>query len=269
MRSILVVLLVVGFLSPGVGAAGADPARLDELLSLNAKARGGKARFEALRALRLELQLEEATFEVKGIYVATKDGYMRVDIYSGDRRVFTEALGPQGGWQWREGDGEVSRLTDVAEGALRRGLVSNLYASYQWPEQGYRLSLVEERKEESGSAPAPVLIAEESDGFTRQLRIDPSTHRVDRAYETSALHPDLDPAKTAQYSVTREWMTVEGIDIPRSIEKIDEASGEVIQRSTVLAASLALADRALPAWARPAQFDPGALPITGSPGDRS
>lgn len=295
----------------GYSAHADERDTLDALLAANAEARGGKARLESLRALKLEVHLEEAAFEVTGVYVATSDGFVRVDIFSEGERVFTEALGPRGGWQWRGGEEQqTSPLSSEGEAALRRGLVSNLYALYRWPDEGYRLSMKiapqanaaapqatgpgpPRRPEEyapqrpplrgrappaastplthpeyaPGEAPMAVVLAAGSDGFTRQLWIDPATHLVSRAYEFSSLHPDLEATRTAQYSVTLEWMSVDGMLIPRRIEKIDADSGRVMQRSTVKSA-LPLFEGDDPApWAQPSYFDslarPPALPGRG------
>jgi hypothetical protein len=269
----VIVALLLSVLSLLGGVAAADEQyTLAELLAANAEARGGKARLESLRALKLEVHLEEPAFEVTGTYVATADGFVRVDIFSEGKRVFTEALGPSGGWQWRSGEEQTQPLSPEGEAALRRGLVSNLYALYRWPDEGYRLSLATrapapENVPPSENAPladvehaetqpaGPVVLATDPGGFAKQLWIDPATKLVSRVYEFSALHPDLDARRTAQYSITREWMIVEGILIPRRMEKFEACSSAVIQRSTVTSA-LALFEEDDPSpWARPAYFE--------------
>jgi hypothetical protein len=227
-----------------------DHRKLDRLLSLNAQARGGAARFEALQALRLEVHLKEPTFEVTGTYAATRDGHVRVDVYAGEQRVFSEALGPSGGWQWHGGKQKTLPLSQEGEAALRRGLVSNLHALYAWPRHGYQLSLALDGKKTHS-----VVVAAEPEGFTKRLWIDRQSHLVTRVYEFSALHPDVDSTPTEQYSMVLEWMSVSGVQIPRIIEKIDATTGEVIQRSTVLSAQLNFAGGTQPEWNNASYFE--------------
>lgn len=233
---------------------------LEDVLGRNAKARGGPARLEALRAMRLEVHIQEPTFEVSGTYVATHAGHMRVDVYAGEQRVFTEALGPDGGWQWHGAGEEILPLSAEGEAALRRGVVNNLQALYLWPLHGYTLALTP--AEEAGYWQ---VVADEGDGFVRRIWIDRESHLVAREYERSALHPDIDSTETEQYSVVREWMQVDGLLLPRITEKIDVASGEVIQRSEVISARLHFEGDETPAWLSATEFGPPALPTAPSP----
>ena len=224
---------------------------LTAVLNLNAQARGGKERFAKLRALRLEVQINEPDFEVSGIYVATREGHVRINVYSDGQRVFSEALGPEGGWQWRGGAEETQALSPSGEAALRRGLVSNLYALYEWPEQGYELASVD--GEDPGRTHTAVM-ASDADGFTKRLLLDPDTHLVTQIWETSALHPDIDSRKTEQYTQVLAWETVDGIRMPTLTEKIDAESGETMQRAEVTSFELLQVGVPTPAWADPEYF---------------
>ncbi len=224
---------------------------LAAVLDLNAQARGGMERFSKLRALRLQVQITEPGFQVSGTYVATREGYVRIDVYSNEQRVFSEALGPEGGWQWRAGAEETQALSTSGEAALRRGLVSNLYALYEWPEQGYELKIIDGQDQGQSHT---VVEARETDGFTKRLLLDPNTHLVTQIWETSALHPDIDSRKTEQYTQVQAWETVNGILMPTLTEKIDAESGETIQRAEVTALELLQVGVARPAWADPEYF---------------
>ena len=225
--------------------------QLARLLAENAAARGGEARLEAMQALRLEIHLKEPTFEVKGAYFATRDGYVRIDVFVEEQRVFSEAIGPGGGWQWPGGGQEIAPLSDDGEAALWRGWVSNLYALYAWPEQGYHLSL-----EPGADDRHSMVVATEGGGFTKRLWIDRQSGLETRVYELSALHPDVDDTRVEQYSTVREWMSVNGLQIPRVTEKIDVTTGEVMQRSTVLSAELVFEEDVRPGWMHGGHFLP-------------
>ena len=231
------------------GSPVAEDSELGRLLALNAQARGGETRLGSLEALRLELYLEEPTFDVTGHYVASRDGFVRVDVYAGGHRAFTEAIGPDGGWQWQGGEAETMPLGADGYPALRRGMISNLYALYEWPRHGYTLKLGADP-----NAAHRMILAEEEDGFTKRLWINRKTHLVTREYEVSALHPDIDDTATEQYSTVREWMEVGGIRIPRVTEKIDVDTGEVMQRVEMRHIDLVFAGDPEPEWMAPGYF---------------
>ncbi|ANM31350.1 hypothetical protein ABI59_19880 [Acidobacteria bacterium Mor1] len=254
MRSMLLLLFGVCLCGCSEGASGpGDAAELDRILELHAEARGGKLAIESIRALRLEVEIEEPTFSVHGTYVATRDGYMRVDIYDGDSLVFVEALGPAGGWQWNAG-GDVRPLSSEGEAALRRGLLGNLYGLHEWPAHDVSLTLVPAQ-----SGPATdywVVDAVEASGFTRRLRIDKQSHLVVRSSEVSALHPDMDATPIAQYTERGDWELHRGVLLPRFTRRVDRATGETVQTARARRIELLSAAETAPGWARPAYFEP-------------
>ena len=226
---------------------------LEQLLAKNAAARGGEKRFESILGMRLKVQIEEPSFEVTGTYAATREGFVRVDVYAGGHRAFSEALGPDGGWQWRGGDDVTLPLSQQGEAALRRGMVSNLYALYAWPRHGYRLKLLDEQSSKDGFY---TVLAEEPDGFTRTLWIDEQSFLVTRQAEFSALHPDVDSTRSRQITRVLDWLEIDGISIPVLTERVEEDSGKVIQRATVLSAELVLMGEPTPDWVRGDYFRP-------------
>jgi len=250
------------------GCAAQPDTRLETLLALNAEARGGRAAFENLRAMRLEVEIREPEFSVTVFYRATREGLVRVDVEADGQRVFTEALGPTGGWQLRRDQEAPAPLSPGGDAVLRRGMISNLHALYQWPRHGYRLRL------EPGSADRPfdVVLAEDSAGFMRRLWIDRQSHLVIREYERSALHPDIDRRESEQYSQVEEWLEARGLRIPRVIRKFEIATGEEIQHSTVTGAELVMTGDSPPAWMDRQAFlppdAPNGQPVTVSPTQR-
>jgi hypothetical protein len=228
---------------------------LDHILALNAQARGGSEAIESVQAARLELRIEEPSFTVTGTYVATRSGHVRVDIFDGDKRVFTEALGPGGGWQWYGGEEQSRPLTAEGIAALRRGLVGNLYGLYEWPGHGYRMALAE--------SPAPgdslaywVVVATEPNGFAKQLWIDRESHLVVREHEVSALHPDIDATKREQYTLNSKWGNTHGVLAPVITKRIDAVSGETLQTATVLSRDHFGPGQVPPEWSRDGYFKP-------------
>ena len=65
---------------------------LEEVLLFNTQKSGGDSYWSAVQNVRVHLDIREPTFEVKGIYVASRSGSMRIDIYAGEDRVFSESI---------------------------------------------------------------------------------------------------------------------------------------------------------------------------------
>ena len=68
-----------------LGCVKSLPDQRDELqhiVRMNTLARGGSEAIEAVHALRLEVRIQEPSFVLTGTYVATRTGYVRVDVYA-------------------------------------------------------------------------------------------------------------------------------------------------------------------------------------------
>lgn len=165
---------------------------LEELLANHTEARGGAAAIEAVQTVTVELEIVEPDFTVTGTYVATRGGHMRIDIFAGGNRVFTEALGPDGGWQMF-GDGRVADLSADGHKALVRGVAGNLFGLHERAALGYQLELFGEITHDGKTYYELEEVA--PDGFSRRLYMDPVSYQITRDLETSALHPDIDATK--------------------------------------------------------------------------
>jgi hypothetical protein len=203
---------------------------IDEVVGTHTEARGGAASIESVDALRLELLITEPGFSVEGRYVATREGYMRIDIFAGGERVFTEALGPDGGWHLRQGEKTPAPLSPEGERALRRGLERNLYGLHELPGLGYELALAPD-----DAAGHWVVVETGPAGLTRKLHIDRATGLIAAAAETKALHPDVDPTEIRQETRFSGWQEHGGVLIVTDSVTRDLATGEVISRVQVTA----------------------------------
>jgi hypothetical protein len=214
-----------------MGCNMADPVTLGTLIEHHTESRGGAEAIEDVRSLRLDLEITEPGFTVRGDYIATRDGYMRIDIYAGDERVFTEALGPDGGWQLLRGETVATGLSADGETALRRGLIGNLYGLHELSALGYELSfagLVTQGVEEFWAIDqvAP-------NGFSKRRFFDKASFLIARETETSALHPDLDSTRTRQETMFVNYRVSAGVLFPRQSQKINSATGEIVQTVVV------------------------------------
>jgi len=118
-------LAILGTISLIFTSCSPAPAEmsLTELLERHTKARGGAAAIENIQSLVIDLEIMEPDFTVTGQYVATCDGAMRIDVFADGVRVFTEALGPDGGWQMF-GDGTVADLSSDGKAGFQNGACS-------------------------------------------------------------------------------------------------------------------------------------------------
>jgi hypothetical protein len=203
----------------------------ERLIDANTKARGGPAAIESVRALDLQLEITEPKFTITGHYVATRDGLMRIDIYAGGTRVYTEALGPGGAWQMGKDATQGSPETGAGAASLKRGLIGNLYGLHELAGLGYSLTF-------KGSATRDgkdywVLEKTTPAGFSETLLLDTETYLVSREIDTSALHPDVDPTEKRFETLRLDYQPTAGVLFARRSEKRDLDSGELVQTAVV------------------------------------
>lgn len=214
-----------------VGCQANDRDSLAELIERHTESRGGEKAIENVHSLRFDLEITEPGFTVRGDYVATRDGYMRIDIYAGSERVFTEALGPDGGWQLLQGATIPEDLSADGESALKRGLIGNLYGLHELAKFGYELSLAEAETGDTEQFWAIDQVA--PDGHSQRLFMDKSSFLVTRTIDTSALHPDLDSTKLQTETQFSDFEASAGVSFARLTEKVDTATAQVVQTVVV------------------------------------
>jgi len=185
---------------------------------------------EPINSLEVELRIEEPGFAVDAVYVAERSGRMRIDVYQAGERVFTEALDGEGGWQWPAG-AEPMELSAAGRAALRRGVVANLYGLHERPALGYDLEY--RGAVELDGRGYWVVASESPDGFPELLYVSRETALVERRRETSALHPDLDPAETTTVTRLSDFRRHAGRALAHATEKVDTETGESLQRVTI------------------------------------
>jgi hypothetical protein len=159
------------------------------------------------------------------------DYLLRIDIYSGNERVFTEALGPGGGWQLVQGATVATDLSEDGEKALTRGLIGNLYGLHELSKLNYTLSLSEIEAEDAESSWAIDQVG--PDGHSKRLFMDQSSFLITRTLDTSALHPDIDATQSQTETRYADFETSSGVLFARLTEKIDTATAQVVQTVVV------------------------------------
>jgi hypothetical protein len=223
------------FLVTAAAASACAPRRgpltLEEVIARHTDARGGAAALDAVQTLRNEAAVAEATFNVRGPYIASTEGLMRVDIFADDQCVFSEGIDREGAWSWSPGS-EPQPASEAGAAALRHGVEFNVFGLHRFAERGHALSL--EGVQEVAGVELHVVKIVMNDGFETYRFIDPATWMIVRSRDVRAFHPDLDATEAPLESAFSDFREVAGVRSPFEWMQRDLRTGEVIQRGTVL-----------------------------------
>lgn len=218
-------------LSLCLGCAG-RALTLGELVQRNADAEGGRAAIESKRTMVSELHIVEPTYTVDGTYRTDREGRMRIDVFAGGERVYTEAFDGREGWQLPRGKTAGEPEGPDARKALAHGplLPGKLVPLIDLPGKGAKLSL--SGRERLDGIDYYVIAVQLPDGFTTNLYLDPKMYLIERQRDVRALHPDVDPTtKWLEYTF-EDYRVVAGIRRSFRGRQIDLRTGKVLQTTT-------------------------------------
>ncbi len=219
-------------------AATVVAADLDTILAENARAHGGDA-YAEVDALRVRLRIQEPTFEVEGVYHATRDGRMRIDIYAEDQRVYAEGLGAKCAWEWRPDQPaeELGQCVGAKEtAALRHGieLPGHFYTIEQVRARGAKVELIGAEQTDTGAEwQVRVTLA---DGHWRDYFIDQDTYRINRGRDQRAFHPGVDPLEITVETRLEAPQLLDGVLRFMRQESFNGVTGEWLNTTTVIEA---------------------------------
>jgi hypothetical protein len=208
---------------------------LDHWIARHTEARGGGAAIEAVHAVEIELEIEEPTFKVRGHYVATRAGQMRIDIFADGERVFTEAFDGERGWELAQGQAVGKEASEKGNAALQHGIEFpfKLFGLHELPSRGHRLELLGRERIDGINYIAVGLTL--ADGFHVTYYIDPTTALISRSRERRALHVDVDPTEQLIESRYEDYRRVAGVLYPFRQVATNLANGQWLSRDAVLA----------------------------------
>ncbi|MGE0595784.1 MAG: hypothetical protein AB7P07_05440 [Hyphomonadaceae bacterium] len=204
---------------------------LGALVARHVEARGGAVTLDAVRAMRNEAEIVEPSFTVRGPYIASVEGLMRVDIFADGACVWSEGIDRAGAWDWQQGR-EPRAASEAGAAALAHGVEFNLFGLHRYAERGHILSY--EGVETIDGVDYYVLRIVLADGFETYRYIHPETYMIARARDVRALHPDVDATETMLESVYSDFRSVSGVISPFVWLQRDMRTGEVVQRGSVL-----------------------------------
>lgn len=217
--------------SLALAACGAPEEELtaDEIIARHVEAIGGGDAIEAFANIRVHPEVVEPEFTVEGDYRATRDGLVRVDIFSGEERVFSEGIDSEGGWQQPGEGGAIEPLTEDGHAALARGIEFNIFGLHNLAERGHSAAL--HGREIVDDVNYYVIELTMADGFQRYFYINPDNWRIERTREVSALHPDLDSEERPAETIFGGFERHCGVLINTETRKVDLETDEEIQRT--------------------------------------
>ncbi|QLC25517.1 hypothetical protein HFP57_11135 [Parasphingopyxis algicola] len=204
----------------------------DEVIARHVEAIGGAEAVQALENIRIRPEVVEPDFTVLGDYRATREGRMRVDVYAGGERVFSEGIDGDGGWQQAGAGAEFTETTPIARQALAHGVEFNLFGLHDLAVRGHRASLF--GREEIDGVDYYVIHVAMEDGFERYFFINPGTWLIERYREVSALHPDIDAEARPAETIQGNFQESCGVLRATETRKVDRETGQEIQRTRTL-----------------------------------
>ena len=227
---------------PDIGSRP-QPLSAQQIVVRHIAATGGEQNYAALRNMFIETEVVEPDFTVNGPYYAHRDGRMRVDIFMDGKRVFSEGIDEAGGWQQGGEGAEIKPIGTDGYNALYRGLNQNLFGFHDAERRGQRITLLGRQQVENVNY--YVIKSIDADGFEQNYFINPDSWLIERRRETSALHPDLDPTKTASEKIYSDYREVCGLKKAMATRTIDLRSGKETQRTRALKYRCNVPDEAL------------------------
>lgn len=204
---------------------------VETLLENHIAALGGVTAIESLNNLRIELSIVEPGFTVRGDYRAARDGRVRIDVFAGENRVFSEGIDAIGGWQQQGSGSAIEGMSEAGQAAMRAGVENNLMGLLHTAERGHTLRSLGSFVYEDIDYYRLQLIR--ADGFERHYFINPNTWLIDYTRETSALHPDIDPEEKPVESYYSDYQRVCAVMRSHQTQTLELESRQEIQRSQI------------------------------------
>lgn len=212
--------------------AGDDDAQLARIIDAHTVAVGGKAAIERVEALRVKVDISEGDLRLSGIYTATRDGRMRIDVIRAGMRVFTEAYDGQRGWQAFDDLSVAEAMSSDGEKAVQRGIISNIFGLHELQGLGYSLHFAGRDKLENTEFWLVDVVA--PDGFRQRFFINAETWLIERKREESALHPDLDASLKRFETRQLDYRKLNGRLYSTGESKVDLNTGAEVQTTRIV-----------------------------------
>lgn len=203
---------------------------IDRLIARNTSARGGARRLNALRSMASVVRVTEPSFSVVGRYLADARGFVRVDVYSEGKRVFSEGVDAEGVWELGGDSNSPKGGSEKGKQALLHGVEFNLIGLNRMAGRGHRLALATPPLDAGRHAMQLTL----SDGFETILLVSPENWQVVARRDQRAYHVDVDPTVKRIESRFSDFRKQGGVVTPFRSEDVDLDSGKQVGRTETL-----------------------------------
>jgi hypothetical protein len=225
--------LLLGCHAPAAAPKPALEPPIEELIERNTAAMGGALAIAKVERIEVGLHVVEPTFAVDGVYLADRQGRMRIDVRDGDKRVYTEAFDGKEGWQQGPDGSPVKSSGPKGSAALWHGtqFPGQILGLNEMAAHGHRVELT--GREEIEEVSYYVLRLTLSDGFETYRYLNPKTWRIDRGRDVRALHPDLNPTEKWLENRWTDYREVAGTFRSFQSSQWDLSTGKQLQTTTI------------------------------------
>ena len=227
----LAVASAIAALGACAGRVPADP--LAEIIARNTQARGGSEAIARAKAVRMRMRIVEPKYTLDGVYRATRDRRMRIDVYMGGTRVYSEGYDGRRAWELQADAVHAQDSSPAGAAALRHGLEypTNLWGLAEVGVRGNHLSY--QGRELIDGISYQVLEFALADGFTTYFYVNPDTWLIERQRDQRALHPDAEASMKWIEQRFGDYRRVDGRQVAFRSEQHDLRSNTLLQTSTV------------------------------------
>ena len=207
---------------------------LDDIIRRNVEAEGGQSAIEAIHNVSMKLHITEANSAYDAVYVADRQGRMRIDVYIGGQRVYTEAYDGHEAWSLAQRATKGESEDAVASATLQRGVLlpDKVFGLHELRQHGAHVEL-EGRQIIERINYFVLKFTLPPDDYVTHAYVNPDTFLIERMRDMRAIHPGLDPATKWLEIHNSDFKRVDGLVRAFKGEQIDLRTGTVLQ-TTVL-----------------------------------
>lgn len=226
-------LCALGLLAATTGTLSAESRiSVDTILHMNSQAVRGDSEPDNIQSRDKTISISEADYSLVGRYRAADDGTMRIDVFSDDKRVFSEGIDELGICEWPGGQDAPRNVTHDGVAALQHGVEFNLFSLAELSGRGHKIELLGQ-KEIRGNRYFVLMITLE-DGFETYRYVNEETWLVEISQDHRALHPGVDPTRENMETRYDQFRETDGIVYARRSRDFEQSSDEVIQTTLIL-----------------------------------
>jgi hypothetical protein len=208
---------------------------LQDVIARNTQARGGADALDKMKAIAVDVEIDEDGQKLNGRYVATTAGLVRIDIYADGKLVHGEGIDREGVWIMGKNGPQPSVATG-ATNALLHGAENHLVGWHRFAERGHKMALMP--PETIDGVTYQVVEIRYSTGHTSYLYVDPVSWLAVKRRDERAYHPDVSMDKKRVESRSMDFQAVDGIVAAHRNEDYDLTTGKLLSVNRVLKRSI-------------------------------